>query len=115
VLDWEISGIGAQLLDLGWLLMMNDPASWADGDGLSIVPSFADLVARYAAATGRTLSLADLAWYRALSGYRFGVISSFNLMLQQTEAQPDPYWNRIAPSVPFLFGRARELLETDPQ
>ena len=29
VLDWEISGLGAQLLDLGWLLMMNDPRELA--------------------------------------------------------------------------------------
>ena len=30
VLDWEISGIGGQRLDIGWLLMMNDPQSWYD-------------------------------------------------------------------------------------
>jgi aminoglycoside phosphotransferase (APT) family kinase protein len=110
VLDWEISGIGAQLLDVGWLLMMNDPASWSDGAGLSIVPPFPDLVARYAAATGRDVSLADVAWYRALSGYRFGVISCFNVMLHRSGKRTDPEWDRIAPSVPFLFDRAGELL-----
>jgi aminoglycoside phosphotransferase (APT) family kinase protein len=110
VLDWEISGIGAQLLDLGWLLMMNDPASWFDGEGLAIVPPFEELVARYADATGRDVGLAEVAWYRALSGYRFGVISCFNVMLHRSGKRPDPEWDRIAPSVPFLFGRARHLL-----
>ena len=110
VIDWEISGIGAQLLDLGWLLMMNDPASWFDGEGLSIVPPFDEIVAWYSTAVGREVALADVAWYRALSGYRFGVISCFNVMLHRTGKRPDAEWDRIAPSVPFLFGRAAELL-----
>ncbi len=110
VLDWEISGIGAQLLDLGWLLMMNDPDSWADGAGLAGVPPFAELVAEYAEAAGRAVTLDDVAWYRALSGYRFGVISCFNVMLHRTGKRPDPEWDRIAPSVPRLFGRAAQLL-----
>jgi aminoglycoside phosphotransferase (APT) family kinase protein len=110
VLDWEISGIGAQLLDLGWLLMMNDPESWHDGEGLRIVPPFDELVDRYAAASGRPVSLADVAWYRALSGYRFGVISGLNVMLHRTGKRPDPEWERIALSVPALFGRAAALL-----
>lgn len=111
VLDWEISGIGDQLLDLGWLLMMNDAASWADGAGLpTSMPPFGDLVDRYGAVTGREVSLDDVAWYRALAGYRFGVISCFNVMLHRTGKRPDAEWDRIAPSVEFLFGRAGEML-----
>lgn len=90
--------------------MMNDPASWADGDGLGTVPAFADLVAEYAEAAGRDVTLDDVAWYRALSGYRFGVISCFNVMLHRTGKRPDAEWERIAASVPALFGRAAELL-----
>jgi aminoglycoside phosphotransferase (APT) family kinase protein len=110
VLDWEISGVGAQLLDLGWLLMMNDPESWYDGAPLKAVPPFGDLVARYAAASGRVVTLDDVAWYRALSGYRFGVISGLNVMLHRTGKRPDAEWERIALSVPALFGRACDLL-----
>jgi len=110
VLDWEICGIGAQLLDVGWLLMMNDPASWWDGEGLGIAPPFADIVDWYANAAGRSVSLDDVAWYRALSGYRFGVISCFNVMLHRTGKRHDPEWDRIAPSIPHLFGRAAELI-----
>jgi aminoglycoside phosphotransferase (APT) family kinase protein len=110
VLDWEISGIGDQLLDLGWLLMMNDAASWATGGELPELPPFEGLVDRYAAATGRDVGMEDVAWFRALSGYRFGVISCFNVMLHRTGKRPDPEWDLIAPSVEYLFGRAAELL-----
>ena len=110
ILDWEISGIGAQLLDVGWLLMMNDPQSWFDGAGLAGAAAAEALVARYARAIGRAVTTDDVAWYRALAGYRFGVISCFNVMLHRTGRRLDPEWDRVAPSLPFLFGRARELL-----
>jgi aminoglycoside phosphotransferase (APT) family kinase protein len=114
VLDWEISGIGDQLLDVGWLLMMNDAASWAHGPDLPELPPFHELVARYATATGRAVTLDDVAWFRALAGYRFGVISCFNVMLHRSGKRPDPEWENIAPSVEYLFGRAVELLGRDP-
>jgi aminoglycoside phosphotransferase (APT) family kinase protein len=110
VLDWEISGIGAQLLDLGWLLFMNDAASWVDAAGLERVPAFEPLVDRYAAATGRHVTLDDVAFYRALSGYRFGVISGLNVMLHRTGKRHDPEWERISMSVPAMFERACELV-----
>lgn len=110
VLDWEISGIGANLLDLGWLIMMNDAQSWHDGALLKGVPPFEFFVDRYAAASGRALSLDDVAFYRALSGFRFGAISGLNVMLHRTGKRPDIEWERIAQSVPNLFGRATALL-----
>jgi aminoglycoside phosphotransferase (APT) family kinase protein len=110
VLDWEISGIGAQLLDLGWLLMMNNRDSWANGAALALVPPFEDLVGRYNTATGRHVTLDEVGWYRALAGYRFGVIACFNVMLHRSGKRPDREWENIAPSVPLLFGRALELL-----
>lgn len=114
VLDWEISGIGARFLDLGWLLFMNDAASWADGAGLEHVPAFEQLVAWYAAAVGRPVTLDDVAFYRALSGYRFGAISGLNVMLHRTGKRHDPEWERIALSVPSMFGRAAQLLSSPP-
>ena len=110
VLDWEISGIGAQLLDLGWLLFMNDAHSWADAAGLESFPPFEQVVDWYADAVGRRVTLDDVAFYRALSGYRFGVISGLNVMLHRTGKRHDPEWERIALSVPAMFGRAVDLL-----
>jgi aminoglycoside phosphotransferase (APT) family kinase protein len=112
VLDWEISGLGAQLLDLGWLLMMNDPESWdpAGASALAEVPPFDDIVATYEDASGRGVDAAEVRFHRALSGFRFGAISGLNVMLHRTGKRPDEEWERIALSVPYLFGRAEELL-----
>jgi hypothetical protein len=55
-----------------------------------------------------------VAFYRARSGYRFGVISGLNVMLHRTGKRPDEEWERIALSVPALFGRAADLLTGAP-
>ncbi len=110
LLDWEISGIGAQLLDLGWLLFMNDAASWYDHAGLERIPPFEQLVVWYGDAVGRSVDLDDVAFYRALAGYRFGVISGLNVMLHRTGKRHDPEWERIALSVPSMFDTACNLL-----
>ena len=112
VLDWEISGIGGQLLDLGWLLVFTDPESWdTECKPIPSVPPAAELIALYE--EGMQRSVPDSAWYRALAGYRFGVISGLNVMLHRRGKRHDPEWEKIAPSVPFLFGCAKELLLRD--
>ncbi len=109
VLDWEISGIGGQLLDLGWLLVFTDPASWdTPCKPIPSMPPAAELIALYE--EGMQRKAQDIAWYRALAGYRFGVISGFNIMLHRRGKRYDPEWERIASSVALLFGRAKEML-----
>jgi aminoglycoside phosphotransferase (APT) family kinase protein len=109
VLDWEISGIGGQLLDLGWLLVFLDPESWdLPCKPIASVPPAEELIAFYE--EGMKRKTPDVAWYRALAGYRFGVISGFNIMLHRRGKCHDPEWERIASSVAFLFGRAKALI-----
>ncbi len=109
LLDWEISGIGAQLLDLGWLLVFIDPMSWSPEHGpIASVPEAEPLIALYEEEVRRTVD--DIAWYRAMAGYRFGVITGFNVMLHRKGKRHDPEWERLGLSVPALFGRAREML-----
>ena len=108
-MDWEISGIGGQLLDLGWLLVFTDPESWdVPCKPISSVWQAEELTALYEERMQRRAP--DIAWYRALAGYRFGVISGFNVMLHRRGKRHDPEWGRIASSVAFLFGRAKEML-----
>ena len=110
LLDWEISGISGHLLDLGWLLVFIDPESWDATHGpIAAVPAAEELVARYEDGVQRKVP--DINWYRALAGYRFGVISGFNVMLHRRGKRHDPEWDLIAPSVASLFGRAKALLE----
>ena len=52
VLDWEISGIGGHRLDIGWLLMMNDPQSWYDAGSFAGGPDLDALEARYEEGVG---------------------------------------------------------------
>jgi aminoglycoside phosphotransferase (APT) family kinase protein len=109
ILDWEISGIGGQLLDLGWLIVFSDPASWTGScSPIGAVPSAEEIVAWYE--EGLQQSASEVAWFRALAGYRFGAISCFNVMLHRRGKRHDPEWENIAPSIPFLFGRAKEMI-----
>ncbi len=109
IVDWELAGIGAQLIDIGWLMMMGDPTSWhTDWQPLHPPPG-AELRAIYESALGRVMP--GIPWYQALSGYRFGVISCLNVKLHRRGQRHDPVWEKFASSIPFLFGRARALLQ----
>jgi aminoglycoside phosphotransferase (APT) family kinase protein len=109
VLDWEISGIGGQLLDLGWLIVFSDPGSWTGlCTPIASAPSAEELITWYEEGAQRKVK--EAAWYRALAGYRFGAISCFNVMLHRRGKRHDPEWENIAPSVPLLFGRAKEMI-----
>jgi aminoglycoside phosphotransferase (APT) family kinase protein len=73
VLDWEMSGIGDPLLDLGWWLFAD--GALTTGSGCSRLPGFpsSDETARHwAAATGRSTDA--LTYYELFAGLRFTVI-----------------------------------------
>jgi aminoglycoside phosphotransferase (APT) family kinase protein len=110
LIDWELAHIGATLLDLGWLCLFSDPQSWVD----EIVPGYItppeELIAVYADRTGLGRVAEEVGWFRAFSGYRFGVITAFNLMLHRRGKRPDPMWEEIARSGPRLFERGLELI-----
>ena len=76
-IDWELSTVGAPLLDLGALL-----ASWPDEQGksplgagqgaFSGLPSAAELLDHYRDRSRRNLDAID--WYTVLACYRLGII-----------------------------------------
>jgi aminoglycoside phosphotransferase (APT) family kinase protein len=111
VIDWELAQIGAILIDLGWLCMFSDRKGWVDQ---SLIPPHApspeELADRYRQSVNWTVTDADLRWFRAFAGYRFGSITAFNLMLHRRGKRPDPTWEDIALSSPLFFERGRELL-----
>ncbi|MHA6795432.1 phosphotransferase family protein [Pseudonocardia bannensis] len=110
IVDWEIAGIGAQLLDLGWLAMFTDPASWhpSHAERMRVVADADWLRARYERATGRDTPRFD--WFRALACYRFGAISVLNVRLHRTGKRVDDSWERFALSIGPLFHRGLALL-----
>jgi aminoglycoside phosphotransferase (APT) family kinase protein len=110
VIDWELAGIGQVLNDLGWIMVFSDPYSWVAPAGPSpALPLPAELGAMYAEAAGGNTG--DVAWYRALAGYKFAIIGGFNLMLHRRGKREDPHWEELAPSVPRLLERALEVLD----
>lgn len=108
IIDWELSSIGSQLLDLGWLMMLADPLSWHPEWKAVSAPAPEAIRARYEAAVGRRFT--DVAWYQALAGYRLGAISCLNVRLHRTGRRPDAMWEKFALAVPSMFARAEALL-----
>jgi len=106
VLDWEIAGIGPQLLDLGWFLVINDQRSWAHAVVVEGRPSDAELLDTYQDALGIPVDRGELAYSRALSAYRFAVIAGLNLSLHRSGRRVDEHWETLEPSIPVLLARA---------
>ena len=110
VIDWELTGIGATLNDVGWICTFSDPKAWHGGAALGR-PMFLDpdtLVGFYREAHGGELP--NLNWFRALAAYKFAIITGFNLGLHRRGKRPDPSWEHTALSVTPLIDRALELL-----
>ncbi|MFI5619976.1 phosphotransferase family protein [Streptomyces sp. NPDC051567] len=77
VLDWEMSTLGDPLTDLGLLVMYSSDLGLADSPvgTASAAPGYpapAELVARYAARSGRDTG--SLAWYTAFAWFKLAVI-----------------------------------------
>lgn len=77
IVDWEMATLGDPLVDLGRLLV-----SWPDGgarkpqtmrvEPLDGFPSHAEIIARYAERSGRSLD--NLPWFEVLACYKLGLI-----------------------------------------
>jgi aminoglycoside phosphotransferase (APT) family kinase protein len=109
VIDWELTGIGATLNDLGWIATFSDPAAWHKGTDAR--PQFLDpdtLIAMYTEAWGKPLP--DINWFRALAAYKFAIISGFNLSLHRRGKRDDPLWEVSKLSMEPLVQRALDLL-----
>lgn len=117
LIDWEIALIGPTLLDVGWLCFFSDPANFKDGANFyggqrpqMAILSAEEVARTYAAAAAFPVDIDDIRWFRAFCGYRFGVITCFNLMLHRRGKRHDPHWEILAPSAPLMFEHALELL-----
>jgi len=109
IIDWELSSIGSQLLDLGWLMMFADRANWhRDWTPVGPPPEPEALRATYETAMGRHFD--RVTWYQALAGYRLGAIACLNVRLHRTGRRPDAMWEKFALVVPSMFARAEALL-----
>jgi aminoglycoside phosphotransferase (APT) family kinase protein len=96
VLDWELATAGDPLVDLGWLLFFLTLDETDDLElgrhairGGTPFPDRAALAATYAERTG--LSVENIAWYVALSGFKLAAImeGSYRRYLEGDRTQPE--------------------------
>ncbi|NJN52144.1 MAG: phosphotransferase family protein [Gammaproteobacteria bacterium] len=109
LIDWELTGIGATLNDVGWIATFSDPLAWPQGDGAR--PMFLDpqtLIGFYEDAWGGPA--ANLDWFRALAAYKFAIITGFNLSLHRRGKRHDPVWEVTKLAMETLMARADSLL-----
>ncbi len=108
VVDWELAGIGPQLLDVVWLQMMLDPSCWADDFAAMIrIPVDPDVIAaRYKERGGDS----PTPWWRAFACWRFGCIIAYNAKLHRTGKRIDELYETLHHSIPALFNKADILL-----
>ena len=109
VVDWELCTLGDPLLDLGWLV-----ATWPEEDrphptDVAITPwdGFAtpdELVARYAAQTGRDLTHLD--WFAVLACYKLGIILEGSHARACAGKAPKDIGDRLHAHTIHLFERA---------
>jgi aminoglycoside phosphotransferase (APT) family kinase protein len=111
IVDWELAGIGAQLLDVGWLCMFSDPTCWDErrASELRIQADRAWIADRYREGAPGSGPVRDLAWFQGLAAYRFGVIAAYNVRLHRSGRRRDEVWEEVAASIDVLFRRAVEL------
>lgn len=110
ILDWEISSIGPPLADLGWLLVINDQASWSHPIHVSHRPDDAVLVEAYARGRQEEVPEREVAYAKALAAYRFAIIAGLNLHLHRTGRRVDAHWELLEPSIPVLIERGQQDL-----
>lgn len=109
VVDWELCTLGDPLLDLGWLV-----ATWPEGDkphatDVAITPwdgfaTPAELVAHYAAQTGRDLAHFD--WFAVLACYKLGIILEGTHARACAGKAPREVGDRLHAHTIYLFERA---------
>src|SRR6185437_13225538 len=99
------------LLDLGWVSFFCDEASWIEVGEPRVRPlTPAEILDAYTKAAPFSVDTEQVPWFRAFAGYRFGVITCFNLMLHRRGKRDDPHWEEIAVSAPLMFERGLELV-----
>jgi aminoglycoside phosphotransferase (APT) family kinase protein len=108
VIDWELASIGAQGLDVGWLMMLADERAWAPPCQPVAPISRAELFDAYRQAGGPALG--NIGWYQALAQFRLGAIACLNVKLHRSGKRPDRFWESMAPVISILFARGTELL-----
>jgi len=112
VVDWEMATVGDPRADLGYLLSFwPEPGEeFALGDLVASGPGFparADLVTRWADATGRDPG--ETRWFVALAVWKLAILLEASYHRHLAGMADDPFFATLDVGVPALLARAREV------
>jgi aminoglycoside phosphotransferase (APT) family kinase protein len=112
IFDWELATIGDPLADVGYLV-----ATWAQpGDPENAIsalggltrragfPTRDELIARYEAGSGRSMS--DVRWYMTLALWKSAVFLEGSYKRRLAGTTDDPWFDRLETGVPDVAERA---------
>ncbi len=109
VLDWEMATIGDPLADLGYMLSFwresgDPPAALEESAwGITALPGFptrAELVARYAERSGRTMD--HVAFYVTLAIWKLAILLEGSYSRHLAGTTDDPFFASLREGVPSL-------------
>lgn len=104
VIDWEIWTVGDPRVDLGWLLVNADPATYERPSPYrGLLPDPAELAAIHGADR-------DVAWFEALACFKSTATWSLIAKHNRRRRQPDPAIEAVAADLPRLLARATDHL-----
>jgi aminoglycoside phosphotransferase (APT) family kinase protein len=114
VVDWEQSTVGDPLVDLGWMIGLwvdPDEAASMTGPGPlgDAAPTRAELVDRYARATGRDLE--HFGFYCVLALFKLACVMEGSYARFRAGTSDDAYFASLADGVPALARRALHFAE----
>src|SRR6266851_1600426 len=91
-------------------LLLRRPGCVGANDGAARAPTYARRDNRgLCRSVTFPVSPDEIRWFRAFAGYRFGVITCFNVMLHRRGKRIDPQWEDTGRSAPRMFERGLEL------
>ena len=108
IIDWELAGISAPALDVGWMLMVVDRKNWSDTYHPISPISEDEVLTIYRDRFGT--SNEDYRWFQAFAGFRLASIACLNHKLHITGKRPEPAWEKIGQCITPMLNRAQELL-----
>ena len=116
ILDWEMSTLGDPLADLGWMISFWREAEDGTGDLFeeatrgTEAPGMrtrAELVERYADATGRNVDA--LEWYVVLAIWKLAILLEGSYARHLAGMTDDPFFAQLEHGVPALAAKAMEI------
>src|SRR5207248_8772464 len=117
ILDWEMSTLGDPLADVGWMLSFwGEPGDVVefllDEQTVTRQPGFSsrdELLARYAGASGRNVSMNDLSFYLVLAVWKLAILLEGSYARHLAGVTDDPFFAQMEEGVPALAARAWRL------